>query len=98
MLFRSRDCGGHLTALRRTRVGIFNPSMAGKLLSVGEVAAKIFTPRTLDLIEVNEIKFGRTIEASGTKELVAAITPAGELAALLQDIDGRAKPIAVFVK
>ena len=94
----ARDCGGHLTALRRTQVGIFDLSMAGKLLTVAEVAAKIFTPRTLDLIEVNEIKFGRTIEASGNKELVAAITPAGELAALLQDIDGRAKPIAVFVK
>ena len=94
----ARDCGGHLTSLRRTQVGIFDLSMAGKLLTVAEVAAKIFTPRTLDLIEVNEIKFGRTIEASGTKELVAAITPAGELAALLQDTDGRAKPIAVFVK
>ena len=94
----ARDCGGHLTSLRRTQVGIFDLSMAGKLLTVAGVAAKIFTPRTLDLIEVNEIKFGRTIETSGTKELVAAITPAGELAALLQDIDGRAKPIAVFVK
>ena len=94
----ARDCGGHLTALRRTRVGIFDLSMAGKLLTVAEVAAKIFTPRTLELSEVNEIKFGRTIEASGTKELVAAITPAGELAALLQDTDGRAKPNAVFVK
>mgnify|MGYP003339543046 FL=1 len=94
----ARDCGGHLTALRRTQVGIFDLSMADKLLTVAEVASKIFTPRTLELGEVNEIKFGRTIEASGTKELVAAITPAGELAALLQDIDGRAKPIAVFVK
>ena len=94
----ARDCGGHLTALRRTQVGIFDLSMAGKMLTVAEVAAKIFSPRNLELGEVNEIKFGRTIETSGTKELIAAITPAGELAALLQDIDGRAKPIAVFVK
>ena len=94
----ARDCGGHLSALRRTQVGIFDLSMAGKMLTVAEVAAKIFSPRNLELGEVNEIKFGRTIEASGNKELVAAITPAGELAALLQDIDGRAKPIAVFVK
>ena len=94
----ARDCGGHLSALRRTQVGIFDLSMAGKMLTVAEVAAKIFSPRNLELSEVNEIKFGRTIEASGTKELVAAITPAGELAALLQDTDGRAKPNAVFVK
>ena len=94
----ARDCGGHLSALRRTQVGIFDLSMAGKMLKVAEVAAKIFSPRNLELSEVNEIKFGRTIEASGTKELVAAITPAGELAALLQDTDGRAKPNAVFVK
>jgi len=94
----ARDCGGHLTALRRTQVGIFDLSMAEKLMSVTEVASKIFTPRQLDLHEASEMKFGRTIEASGVAGIVAAITPQGELAALLEDKDGMAKPFAVFIK
>ena len=94
----ARDCGGHLTALRRTQVGIFDLSMVGKLISVAEVAAKIFTPRNLDLHEITEMKFGRAIAPSGYAGIVAAIAPDGKLAALLEDKDGAAKPLAVFVK
>ena len=94
----ARDCGGHLTALRRTKVGIFDLSMAGKLFDIAEIAAKIFTPRTLDLHESSELRFGRSLTPSGVSGIVAAITPQGQLAALLEDIDGRAKPFTVFVK
>ena len=94
----ARDCGGHLTALRRTKVGIFDLSMAGKLFDIAEIAAKIFTPRTLDLHESAELKFGRSLSPSGVTGIVAGITPQGQLAALLEDIEGRAKPFTVFVK
>ena len=94
----ARDCGGHLTALRRTKVGIFDLAMAGKLLTVAEVASMIFTPRHLDLHETSEMKFGRAIAQTGKAGITAAISPDGELAALLEDKDGSAKPIAVFVK
>ena len=94
----ARDCGGHLTALRRTQVGIFDLSMAGQMMSVVDVASKIFTPRQLDLQEAAEMKFGRNIQPSGVAGIVAAITPQGELAALLEDKDGMAKPFTVFVK
>ena len=94
----ARDCGGHLTALRRTQVGIFDLSMAGNLMSVSDVAAKIFTPRQLDLHEASEMKFGRQISPSGTSGIVAAMSPDGTLAALLEDVDGRAKPFTVFVR
>ena len=94
----ARDCGGHLTSLRRTKVGIFDLEMAGKLLTVAEVASRIFMPRQLDLHEAAEMKFGRPIDPTGKPGIVAAITPNGELAALLEDKDGRAKPLAVFVK
>lgn len=94
----ARDCGGHLTALRRTQVGIFDLSMADKLMSVAEVAGKIFASRQLDLHEAAELKFGRNIAASGAAGIFAAITPQGELAALLEDKDGMAKPFAVFIK
>ena len=94
----ARDCGGHLTSLRRTQVGIFDLSMAGKLFDIAEIAAKIFTPRTLDLHESAELKFGRSLSPSGVTGIVAGITPQGQLAALLEDIEGRAKPFTVFVK
>lgn len=94
----ARDCGGHLTSLRRTQVGIFDLTMADKLMSVAEVATKIFSPRQLDMHEASEMKFGRNIQASGVAGIVAAITPQGELAALLEDKDGMAKPFAVFIK
>lgn len=94
----ARDCGGHLTSLRRTQVGNFDLSMAGELMSVAEVASKIFTSRNLNLQEVAELKFGRNIAPSGVSGTVSAITPQGELAALLEDKDGMAKPFTVFIK
>lgn len=98
----ARDCGGHLTALRRTQVGIFDLSMAGKLLSVAEVARRIFTPRDLTLQEVSELRFGRSLEPTGIPGIVAGIAPDASVAALLEDqvqnSKGVAKPFTVFVK
>lgn len=95
----ARDCGGHLTALRRTEVGKFTIDQASedKIISMGEAVKGIFPIRNLDLMEVNELKFGRPLNLTGNPEIVAGLTPEGELAALLQDKDGRAKPIAVFL-
>ena len=67
-------------------------------MSVAEVASKIFTPRNLDFHEAAEMKFGRTIDATGKPGIIAAIAPDGSLAALLEDVDGRAKPFMVLVK
>lgn len=94
----ARDCGGHLTSLRRTQVGIFDLTMAGELLDIAEVAAKLFTPRKLTEAEVAQLRFGRSLEATGTPGIVAAIAPDGTLAALLEDKEGSAKPFTVFVK
>ncbi|MFM7860942.1 MAG: tRNA pseudouridine(55) synthase TruB [Candidatus Nanopelagicaceae bacterium] len=94
----ARDCGGHLTSLRRTQVGIFDLTMAGKLLDIAEVAAKLFTPRKLTEAEVAQLRFGRSLEATGTPGIVAAIAPDGTLAALLENKEGSAKPFTVFVK
>lgn len=94
----ARDCGGHLTALRRTQVGAFDLSMAGKLISVAEVASKIFTPRALNLQEVAELRFGRNLSPTGVTGVVAGIAPDGSLSALLEDKEGSAKPFTVFVK
>jgi tRNA pseudouridine55 synthase len=94
----ARDCGGHLTALRRTQVGIFDLSMAGTLLDISDIASKLFTARQLTLQEVSELRFGRNLAASGSQGVVAGIAPDGSLSALLEDKEGSAKPFTVFVK
>jgi tRNA pseudouridine55 synthase len=98
----ARDCGGHLTALRRTQVGIFELSMAEKILDISEVASRLFTARQLTLQEVSELRFGRNLSPTGTLGIVAGIAPDGSLSALLEDqvsnAKGVAKPFTVFVK
>ena len=99
----ARDCGGHLIALRRTEVGQFKEMVEledltpENLIGMADAVRNIFPIRELDLAEVNELKFGRPLNASGKSEIVAGITPDNQLAALLQDRDSRAKPISVFI-
>jgi tRNA pseudouridine55 synthase len=107
----ARDCGdslavgGHLNALRRTRVAGFGLDKAISLTSLkaGEfatlplvdVARTTFSARELALEEVNELSFGRPLSANPDEAIYAAIC-GEELIALLCNKDGLAKPIAVF--
>jgi len=107
----ARDCGdalavgGHLNALRRTRVAGFGLDTAISLTSLkaGEfvalplvdVARSTFSARELALEEVNELSFGRPLSANPDETIHAAIS-GEELIALLCNKDGLAKPIAVF--
>ena len=107
----ARDCGdalavgGHLNALRRTRVAGFGLDKAISLTSLkaGEfatlplvdVARTTFTARELALEEVNELSFGRPLSPNPDEAIYAAIS-GQELIALLCNKDGLAKPIAVF--
>ena len=107
----ARDCGdalvvgGHLNALRRTRVAGFGLDTAISLTSLkaGEfvalplvdVARSTFSARELALEEVNELSFGRPLSAN-PDEMVHAAISGEELIALLCNKDGLAKPIAVF--
>jgi len=107
----ARDCGdalavgGHLNALRRTRVAGFGLDTAISLTSLkaGEfvalplvdVARSTFSARELALEEVNELSFGRPLSANPDKAIYAAIC-GEELIALLCNKDDLAKPIAVF--
>ncbi|UFU05181.1 tRNA pseudouridine(55) synthase TruB [Ruania halotolerans] len=97
--------GGHLTALRRTRVGPFDLTRANAFdentltLSVVDVATVLraaFTVRTLTEDEARELRFGRRIGATGTEAVVAGLAPDGHGVALLQDADARARPILVL--
>jgi tRNA pseudouridine55 synthase len=98
--------GGHLSALRRTRVAGFTQDDAVSFedlknqkftpLKLADVARTTFTPRELTLDEVNELSFGRPLTENGHTSISAAMSPDNRLIALLRDSDGQAKPIAVF--
>ena len=98
--------GGHLSALRRTRVAGFTERDAVSFddlkaqkftpLKLADVARTTFTSRELTLEEVQELSFGRPLTENGNTVINAALSPDNRLIALLKDEDGKAKPIAVF--
>jgi tRNA pseudouridine55 synthase len=108
----ARDCGdalgvgGHLSALRRTRVGAFDLAQSISLtqlkdgqftpLSLAGLAAQTFPVRNLALDEVVELSFGRALSTNPRDEIFAAISGDNRLIALLANRDGQAKPISVF--
>ncbi len=107
----ARDCGialgigGHLSALRRTRVASFTLEGATTVpelkdggfhtLSITEVAQSIFPFREVSEQEATDLSFGRALATNGSDAITAAIGH-GQLLALLENKDGLARPIAVF--
>lgn len=108
----ARDCGdtlgvgGHLSALRRSRIAGFGLDRAVTLtdlkngdfttLDLADVARATFAVRDIALDEKIELSFGRTLSANPDSQIYAGISTANELIALLQNVEGKAKPIAVF--
>jgi tRNA pseudouridine55 synthase len=98
--------GGHLTALRRTRVGPYLISQAVTLeqlagrfeqIPLAAAAAAAFQRRDLTAAEAQALGHGAKVEPTGTGEApVAAFGPDGSLIALLTDEGGRARSLAVF--
>lgn len=97
--------GGHLTALRRTRVGSFGLDTARTLDQLAEEfamvdlatsARNLFPARELSAEETAELGYGRRIEPSTGQELTAAFSPEGELISLVENVNGKAKPALVF--
>jgi tRNA pseudouridine55 synthase len=98
--------GGHLTALRRTRVGPYLQSqartldeLAGRLelIPLGQAAAAAFPRRELSAAEARALGHGARLTATGTGDApVGAFAPDGSLVALLTDDGGQARSLAVF--
>ena len=98
--------GGHLNALRRTRVAGFSLDQAVDIdrlksgdfttLDLADVARDTFPVRELELDEVNELSFGRTLSANTSEDIFAALSPDNRLIALLKNSLDKAKPVAVF--
>jgi tRNA pseudouridine55 synthase len=99
--------GGHLTALRRTRVGPFLVDDAvalerlaepGALAVLGLTAAisQSMPVRTIDAAQQRELGFGRSLAAVDIDGVYGAIGGDGTAVALLRESDGRAAPVLVF--
>ena len=102
----SLGVGGHLSALRRTRVGPFTLDDARTLddlavlvdpvtLPLPRALRAAFPVRELSPDEALELAFGRRIPAIGMGGTHAALR-ADEPIALLQESDGQARPLLVF--
>ena len=97
--------GGHLTALRRTRVGGYGLDAAQTLdqladrfevMPLAEAAAAAFPRRDLSADEARRLAHGGRLAATGIPGPMAAFAPDGSLVALLAEQDGQARPLAVF--
>ncbi|SNS27746.1 tRNA pseudouridine(55) synthase TruB [Rhodococcoides kyotonense] len=97
--------GGHLTVLRRTRVGPFTLEHARTLeqladapavsLDIDEAARTAFPHRQIDAAEAEAISQGRWLDPIGLPGVYAAIDPTGHTIALLQEKGKRASSVMV---
>jgi tRNA pseudouridine55 synthase len=106
-LGRDLGTGGHLTALRRTRVGPFTLADAVTLEELAErddpvpirldaAVAASFGRRDLTADEARRLGHGGRLEPQGRPETYAAFDPDGHAVALLEERDGTARPVVVL--
>jgi tRNA pseudouridine55 synthase len=96
-------CGGHLTALRRTRVGPFTAEAARTLeqleqeltlLPLGGAVAAMFARREVDAEAAAAIRHGRPLSPTGIAEPVGVFDGDGQVLALVQDTGSEAGAVA----
>jgi tRNA pseudouridine55 synthase len=97
--------GGHLVALRRTRVGRFGLGEAHTLdqladqsrlsYSLDEACLLTFPRRDLTEEEAESARHGRALAAAGLDGVYAAAAPDGQVIALLTDENSRTKSVVV---
>ena len=103
--------GGHLTALRRTRIGGFGIDVAATLetlgerseageplgaLAMGEAAARLMPTRTATEAEAKALSYGKSLDAVGIEGRYAVLGEDGDLLAVMIEKDDKAKPETVF--
>ena len=98
----ARDVGGHLISLRRIEASPFTLADASEIsvesiISSASAISKVLPLRNLSDEEASALSFGKTISSAGKVEAsVAAISPSGELVAVIKDDGSSARPKAVF--
>lgn len=111
-LGRALGCEGHLTALRRTRVGAFGLDQARSLddvatesesgaapsvIPMATAAADAFDVHRISADEERALSFGQRIASAPQRaEFAAAITESGRLAAILDERAAQAKSRVTF--
>ncbi|MEU6859443.1 tRNA pseudouridine(55) synthase TruB [Glycomyces sp. NPDC046736] len=103
--------GGHLTALRRTRIGGFGIDAAATLealaerseageplgvLTMGEAAARLMPIRTATEADAKALSYGKPLEAAGIEGRYAVLSESGDLLAVMTETGTKAKPETVF--
>jgi tRNA pseudouridine55 synthase len=97
--------GGHITALRRTKVGHFDVSLASKidqlenikLIDLIDAAKQLFPVIELGDSEVTDLVHGkRLLGRASADSLVAGRSPEGELVAVLEPANKDLKSVVVF--
>ena len=98
--------GGHLTALRRTRVGRFGLDQARTLddladqprlsYSLDEACLQSFPRRDLTADEAEDTRHGRALKPAGIDGIYAAVAPDGQVIALVRDDASRTKSVVVL--
>ncbi|TVS87589.1 tRNA pseudouridine(55) synthase TruB [Mycobacterium helveticum] len=98
--------GGHLTSLRRTRVGRFGLDQAGSLddlaerprlsHTLDEACLLMFARRDLTAEEAEATGHGRPLPPAGIDGVYAACGPDGRVLALLRDEGSRTKSVVVI--
>jgi tRNA pseudouridine55 synthase len=100
--------GGHLTALRRTRIGPFSVAdaatledlvVAEALRAPAEVATLLFPSHTLDAAQVTDLVHGKRLaipELAGAVGPIAGLSPDGRLVGLLESSGTLVKPLVNF--
>lgn len=103
--------GGHLTALRRTRVGGYGLDVARTLedlaaapveeaipvVPLAQAARAVLPVRELDADEARALSYGQGVAASGEGDgPVAALGPDGTLVAVVERRGGRLRPTVVL--
>ncbi len=99
--------GGHLSALRRTRVGPFALERAKTIdelaglddpvtLPLPEAVRAAMPVREIGADEARAVSFGKSLTAGGITGTYAVIAPNGTVAALMCEDGERARPVLVF--
>jgi len=102
--------GGHLTALRRTRVGSFDLDQASTLDDLAERAAaghpigidlstavgSLFARHDVDAAAAARLSHGGRLPAAGLADVYAVFGPDGGVVALVRDDGNQARPVLVL--
>lgn len=98
--------GGHLTALRRTRVGPFTLEHARTLeeleadptlsLDLDAAVATAFPRRDVDVDLATDLSHGRPLPATGLNGVYGVFAPGGRVLALVRESGDTARPVVVL--